>query len=88
MTLKKTPERSVAKAELSRSTPRSIRGIIPDGRSTRPSGGMTLQIGWRHGGANWHRRSFGFLLVQFVTACHTRRSVVLVDARSIAALVS
>jgi hypothetical protein len=24
------------------------------GRSTRPSGCMTLQIGWRHEGANWH----------------------------------
>ena len=28
-------------------------GHFHDGRSTRSSGGMTLQIGWRHGGANW-----------------------------------
>jgi len=53
MTLQKTPEGRVGKADLSRSTPRAIRGIIPDGRSTRSSGCMTLQIGWLHGGANW-----------------------------------
>jgi hypothetical protein len=29
-------------------------GHFQTGRSTRPSGCMTLQIGWLHGGANWH----------------------------------
>jgi len=36
-----------------RSTPPPIRGSLRTGRSTRPSGCMTLQIGWQHGGANW-----------------------------------
>jgi hypothetical protein len=30
------------------------KGHFHSGRSTRPSGCMTLQIGWLHGGANWH----------------------------------
>ena len=30
------------------------KGHLRSGRSTRPSGCMTLQIGWLHGGANWH----------------------------------
>jgi hypothetical protein len=30
------------------------KGHFHIGRSTRPSGCMTLQIGWLHGGANWH----------------------------------
>jgi DNA replication protein DnaC len=29
------------------------KGHFHSGRSTRPSGCMTLQIGWLHGGANW-----------------------------------
>ena len=29
-------------------------GHFHTGRSTRSSGCMTLQIGWLHGGANWH----------------------------------
>jgi hypothetical protein len=33
------------------------KGHLRSGRSTRPSGCMTLQIGWLHGGANWHLRS-------------------------------
>jgi hypothetical protein len=30
------------------------KGHFHSRRSTRPSGCMTLQIGWLHGGANWH----------------------------------
>jgi hypothetical protein len=33
------------------------KGHFHSGRSTRPSGCMTLQIGWLHGGANWQRGS-------------------------------
>ncbi|MGH2998734.1 MAG: hypothetical protein ACRDNM_05470, partial [Gaiellaceae bacterium] len=60
MTLQKSPGRQVEKTQLSRSTSRSIRGIIPLGRSTRSSGCMTLQIGWLHGGANWQSSASGF----------------------------
>ena len=31
------------------------KGHLHTGRSTRSSGCMTLQIGWLHGGANWHQ---------------------------------
>ena len=55
MTLQDSSGRMRREDGICRSTPPSIRGIILDGRSTRPSGCMTLQIGWRHGGANWHR---------------------------------
>jgi hypothetical protein len=34
------------------------KGHFHTGRSTRPSGCMTLQIGWLHGGANWHDWSY------------------------------
>lgn len=54
MTLQNFPPVRSRASRSWRSTSRSKRGILRIGRSTRPSGGMTLQMGWLHGGANWH----------------------------------
>jgi hypothetical protein len=54
MTLQNSREPTVHETDFVSSTALSIRGIIRLGRPTRPSGCMTLQNGWRHGGANWH----------------------------------
>jgi hypothetical protein len=56
MTLQNLRRPLVDRPQKSGSTPRPIRGILSLGRSARSSGGITLQLGWRHEGANWQSR--------------------------------